>query len=256
MRRVRDLIRRVPVGPVAIALVMVGVLVLVNLYGSKGAQDRAAPSQPVGIPPQLPAEEHPVPSTPAATEPPAATPPSGVETSMPAPGAPRGNPVPSTPRPTAAATAGAAPPAAPLPTATTKKDAGAQGVQGESTGGQGGSGSSGRFKVVEVVLSSDHGPGSYVRCNDREEVVLAATIKVDGGEGDIVYQWFFEQTKSWPPDQLHFTGTGKRQQSLTIPYKIPLKYSGYRIKGTVQLRILQPAVNAQTQKITIDVICA
>lgn len=271
MHRVRAFIRRVPAGPVIIAMLMVGVLTLVNLYGTNGAAEQAAPSEPVvGIPPQLPAEEHAMPS-PAATSdasPPAVVPVPAPSTAPTAPSsAPSAhNPV-SSPLSTPAATGGAgapgagtavAPPGGTRPPATqgpgiaTQPPGKVPGVDDDDDDPRP---VSSRMRVVSVVLTSDHGPGAQIRCNDREEVVIAATIMVDGGEGDIVYQWFFENARAWPPDQLHFTGNGPRQQSLQIPWPVGLRFDGTRVRGTVQLRILQPAVYAQTRAITIDVVC-
>ncbi|WP_436771996.1 hypothetical protein [Yinghuangia sp. YIM S09857] len=267
MHRVRAFIRRVPAGPVIIALLMVGVLALVNFYGTDGAAEQAAPSEPVvGIPPQLPAEEHAMPS-PAATSDatPSAVPPTPTpSTATAAPSAPPANNPAASPMSTSAATGGSGGSksgAATPPTTGTWPPA-TQGPgfvpppgKNPGTDDDGHAPVSSSMRVVSVVLTSDHGPGAQIRCNNREEVVLAATIMVDGGAGDIVYQWFFENARAWPPDQLHFTGSGPRQQSLQIPWPVGLRYDGYRVRGTVQLRILQPAVYAQTRAITIDVVC-
>ncbi|MDI2131925.1 hypothetical protein [Yinghuangia seranimata] len=256
MRTVRAFIRRVPAGPVVIALLMIGVLTLVNLYGSQGAVEHAAPSEPVGIPPQLPAEEHALPGPAATSEAPVEVSPVA-PTDLPVPPAsPKAGGAPSTTRPAPSATPGQsggqpAPPVA--PPQTKQQNEGNQGQQGSDGGDNGGSGP--RVKVVGVVLTSDHNQGAWVRCDGRDEVIIAATILVDGGEGDVVYQWYFDNKRSWPPDLLHFTGNGQRQQSLQIPWTVDSHYSGTRVRGQVQLRILQPVVNAQTQRITIDVTC-
>ncbi|MEU8132070.1 hypothetical protein [Streptodolium elevatio] len=271
MHRVRAFIRRVPVGPVIIALLMVGVLALVNFYGTDGAAEQAAPSEPVvGIPPQLPAEEHAMPSPAATTDgPPAVVVPVPAPSETPAvpSTAPSAGGTIASPMSTPAATGGsgasgsgasAAPPAGTRPPATQGPGFSTQPpgkVPGTDDDDDDVAPVSARMRVVSVVLTSDHGPGAQIRCNDREEVVIAATIMVDGGQGDIVYQWFFENARAWPPDQLHFTGTGPRQQSLQIPWPVGLRFDGTRVRGTVQLRILQPAVYAQTRAITIDVVC-
>lgn len=264
MLRVRAFLQRVPMGPVVIALLMVGVLTLVNLYGSKGAAEHAAPSQPVGIPPQLPVEEHAMPSPAATSDAPAAPPPAPTpEAPAPPSEEPRAS---AATRPAATAPATRAP-STPAPvTPTPVPNPPQQPFQGatEPRGSGNSSGPDGEhpnpyavptIRVVEVVLTSSAGKGAKVRCNDREEVQLTATIKVDGGAGGVVFQWYFDGIKSWTPDVLIFTGTGPRQQSLSIPWKVGINYSGAKVRGTVQLRILQPAVNAQTQKIAIDLVC-
>ncbi|HSA51309.1 MAG TPA: hypothetical protein VLH10_14545, partial [Yinghuangia sp.] len=105
MRTVRAFIRRVPIGPVVIALLMVGVLTLVNFYGSQGGTEHAAPSEPVGIPPQLPAQERgsPTPSEPPATPPAQLAPTPAPAVATPEPGVRTTDPVPSTRAPTDAA---------------------------------------------------------------------------------------------------------------------------------------------------------
>lgn len=267
MTKVRAFLRRVPAGPVIIALLMVGVLTLLNLYGSQGSAERAAPSEPVGIPPQLPAEDHAMPSPSATTEAPSAPPsapagPTGTAVPMPAPSIAA---VPAT-TPPATATSGAGngqggaanPPAAPQqsPAPPQNSGGGQQNPGQDDQGNQTGSGSGQLLKVVGVLLTTDKSTGAYVRCDGRGEVIIAATIMVDGGEGDVVYQWYFDNMRSWPPDQLHFTGVGTRQLSLAIPWPTGIHFSGTHVKGTIQLRILQPAVNAQTQRINVDVVCA
>ncbi len=264
MRTVRAFIRRVPVGPVVIALLMVGVLALVNFYGSHGGAEHAAPSEPVGIPPQLPAEEHPSaePEVPSVVPLPSLAP-VPAPAVAPAPDATAVAPTPSTRVPTAASpsapaqdpAAPAAPPAASaqVPAAPPKADSG--GATQDDGGGPLETYSTASLKVVGVMLTNNRGTGAVVRCLGRDEIVITATVLVDGGEGDVVYQWYFDDVRSWPPDQLHFTGEGQRQQSLTIPWPVGIRYSGARVKATVQLRILQPAVNAQTHKINIDLVC-
>ncbi|WP_436785826.1 hypothetical protein [Yinghuangia sp. YIM S10712] len=264
MRTIRAFIRRVPIGPVVIALLMVGVLTLVNFYGSQGGTEHAAPSEPVGIPPQLPAQEQgsPTPSEPSATPPaqlaptpaPAvATPEPGVRTTDPVPSTRAPTPAPTTPRQDPPATVTVFPDA-PAPANPPQSDGGSN-PQGGDDGRPGEIYTTAPLKVVGVMLTGSRGTGAHVRCNGRDEIMITATVLVDGGEGDVVYQWYFDDVRSWPPDQLHFTGDGKRQQSLTIPWPVGILYSGARIKATVQLRILQPAVNAQTHRINIDLIC-
>lgn len=261
MHQVRAFIRRVPAGPVIIALLMVAVLTMVNLYGTNGGAEQAAPSEPVvGIPPQLPAEQHAMPSPAATTDVPLPTvaPPPTATTGASPTTTPPANASGATPKsapssaPASGGDSGFAPP---TQRPATPQNPGVQPTHsGSLTGDDDEPSDSGRLRVASVVLTSDHGPGSQLRCG-RDEVVIAATIMVDGGEGDIVYQWFFENARAWPPDQLHFTGSGPRQQSLQIPWVTNLRFSGTQVRGTVQLRILQPAVYAQTRSITVDVIC-
>ncbi|UGQ15230.1 hypothetical protein LO772_17685 [Yinghuangia sp. ASG 101] len=264
MRTVRAFVRRVPMGPVVIALLMVGVLTLVNFYGSHGGGERAAPSEPVGIPPQLPAEEHappepeaspatPLPPSDAVPAPPVAPAPDvttagSLPSALPSPGA-----SPAAPRQDDPPATAAVPPQAPaqVPANPPQDDD----ARGDDPGRPVETYSTAPFKVVGVVLTGNRGTGAVVRCAGRDEVMVTATVLVDGGEGDVVYQWYFDDVRSWPPDQLHFTGDGQRQQSLTIPWPVGIRYSGARIKATVQLRILQPVVNAQTHKINIDLVC-
>jgi hypothetical protein len=256
MRTIRAFIRRVPAGPVVIALLMVGVLVLVNLYGTNGTAEHAAPSEPVGIPPQLPADEHGVPTPSAATDvPPSAAAPGPTAT----PADPQTSPRPADPPAgTRAATPGDPGAGQNTPQSVrTDPPAGQQGgnSQGQDNGTDPGTPVAPRLRVVSVLLTSDHAAGSYVRCAGRDEVVIAATILADGGQGAVVYQWVFDGSRAWPPDLLQFTGSGPRQQSLQIPWPVGVKYSGARIQGTVQLRILQPVMYAQTQRISLDVVC-
>lgn len=264
MRTVRAFIRRVPMGPVVIALLMVGVLTLVNFYGSHRGAEHAAPSEPVGIPPQLPAEEHAPPDPEAASAtplPPSAPVPAPAV--APAPNATTAGPSPSALPPAAASPSAppqnpagtAAAPAAPPQVAVDPPQDGGADTQGDDPGRPVETYSTAPLKVVGVVLTGNRGTGAVVRCAGRDEIMITATVLVDGGVGDVVYQWYFDDVRSWPPDQLHFTGDGQRQQSLTIPWPVGIRYSGARIKATVQLRILQPVVNAQTHKINIDLVC-
>lgn len=261
MRRIRAFIRRVPAGPVAIALLMVGVLVLVNLYGTNGTAEHAAPSEPVGIPPQLPADEHGMPTPSAVTDvPPSASP--GPTT---APAEPQTSPRPADPPAATPANPGTGqnqpqnvrtdPPAGRTGGNGQQNGQGQDNGNGNGNGNNPGTPAAPRLRVVSVLLTSDHAAGTYVRCSGRDEVVIAATILVDGGQGDVVYQWVFDGSRAWPPDLLQFTGSGQRQQSLQIPWPVGIKYGGAHVQGTVQLRILQPVMYAQTQRIALDVVC-
>jgi hypothetical protein len=255
MWSIRTFHRRIPLGPTVIALALITLLVLTNLYGSGGdvqARDGTVTPSPMDIPPQLPAQDQSVEATPGHAGP---TPPASA--------APSGQPV---PQPTVTVTTTVTAPAADgrdsgdRPKAATASPTGRQSPGGSTSSGGGGSSggtgatpSSNNLRVTGVGIISDRASGSYVRCDGIDEVAFAGTVKVDGGAGEVLYQWVFDRILTWPPDVLSFTGSGARQQTFQIPWRVPIQFG--RVTGTVQLRILQPVANAQTTRYDVNFSC-
>ncbi|MYV96841.1 hypothetical protein [Streptomyces sp. SID3343] len=274
----RSFDRRIPLAPTIIALALITLLVLTNLYGptpgTPRRRDGSAPS-PASIPPQLPAQDQSVEAAPgqagapdpAGTIPPPSTTPGAAQplpqatvtvtatVTAPPPAAPStgGN----TPGRTASAQPGTTPSA---PATTTTTTGGGGGTTPVPTTGSGGGESppppaDKRLRVTEVRVNSDRPNGARVRCNGVDEVVFSGTVLVDGGPGDIVYQWVFDGLWTWPIDYLVFTGSGARQQTLSVPWRVPPQIFG-KLKGTIQLRVLQPAAYAQTKRLDINFVCS
>jgi hypothetical protein len=280
MWSIRSFDRRIPLAPTIIALALITLLVLTNLYGpapdAQRHRDGSAPS-PVAIPPQLPAQDQsgdaaPVQTdtpNPASASPPASTMPADTQ---PGPGA--------TVTKTVTATVTAPPPAAvsttgggasdrsdtgksvptPSPPAATTTDGGGGGAtSGPSIGPGGGENTAPpadkRLRVTKVQLAGDRANGARVRCNGLDEVVFGGTVFVDGGAGDIVYQWVFDGRTAWPVDYLSFTGSGARQKTVSVAWSVPPQLVG-KIRGSLQLRIYQPVAYAQTKLLDINFVCA
>ncbi|WP_126640213.1 hypothetical protein [Embleya hyalina] len=242
-------------------MALITLLVVTNVWGTgpgvRARHDGAAPS-PADIPPQLPAQDQSVEATPA---------PTGGITSAPA-GQPSagGQPVPV---PTVTVTETVTPRAAQDGGSGNRSGTGATSppVGEPTTGGSGGIPTTGggdpgsppplgqRFRVTDLRIVSDRANGSYVWCNGREQIPLIGTVLVDGvGPGDVVYQWVYDKARVFPPDILHFIGSGPRQLTLSFPWPIPSQLLG-EVSGVVQLLILQPVANAQTERYTFDFRC-
>jgi hypothetical protein len=280
MWSIRNFDRRIPLAPTIIALALITLLVLTNVYGSapdaQRRRDRSAPS-PVAIPPQLPAQEQSGDAAPgqievqepaASASPPPSSPPPGTQ---PAPRttvtvtatvtAPPPAGVPATGGGGAAGRTDPGTPTGPSPAPPTTTTGGGDGgaTRGPSISPSGGASTpppaDKRLRVTDARINSDRANGARVRCNGLDEVVFAGTVLVDGGAGDVVYQWVFDGVSAWPIDYLSFTGSGARQQTLSVPWVVPPQPFG-KVKGTVQLRILQPVANAQTPRLDINFVCA
>lgn len=255
--------RRIPLGPTIIALALITLLVLTNICGSgpgvQARHDRSGPS-PADIPPQLPAQDQSIEAGPM---------PTGAATPAPDGSAPTsGQPVP-VPTVTVTQTVTAPPGNAPASGGRSGNTTSTPAPGGQS-GGSGGAaattGSGGqtptpppplgqRFRVSDVRLSADRANGSYVRCNGLDQVTFVGTVLVDGaGPGDIVFQWVYERGLVLPQDILHFTGSGPRQASIPITWAIPPQLFG-EASGVLQLLILQPVANAQTERYTFNFNC-
>ncbi|MFI6583362.1 hypothetical protein [Embleya sp. NPDC050493] len=254
--------RRIPLGPTIIALTLITLLVLTNVCGSgPGMQARhngAGPS-PADIPPQLPAQDQSVEATPV---PSGAAPTSG--------GSPTANgqsvPVPTvTVTETVTAPPGNAPASGDRPAdpPATRAPGGQPGGSGGTTTTAGPGGASPttppplgqRFRVSDLRLGADRANGSWVRCNGIDQVEFLGTVVVDGpGPGDVIFQWVSDVPFTFPPDILHFTGSGPRQQTIPLPWPIPPQLFG-EVGGVVQLLILQPVANAQTERYTFNFNC-
>jgi hypothetical protein len=274
---IRSFDRRIPLAPTIIALALITLLVLTNLYGpasdAQGRRDGAVPT-PVDIPPQLPAQDQSIDAAPTQTEG-RATPAS--ETPA-APSAPASvAPVPQ-PTVTVTMTVTAPPvtvrttpggtddnrPATPSTTPVAPPTGGGGGGSGGATQGPGNGQATGgatsppadkRLRVTGIRLNSDRANGARVRCDGLSEVVIAGTVLVDGGAGDVVYQWVFDGIWTWPADYLSFTGSGERQKTLSVPWRVPLQRFG-KVGGTLQLRILQPVASAQPKSLDVNFVCA
>ncbi|MGW9208254.1 hypothetical protein ACWGR4_14855 [Embleya sp. NPDC055664] len=261
MWSIRGFHRRIPLGPTIIALALITLLVLTNVWGAgpgiRARHDGAAPS-PADIPPQLPAQDQSIEATPTPTD--GTTPaPAG----QPSAGGQR------VPAPTVTVTETPAPPAAQDSGSGNRPGTGATSppVGEPTTGGSGATPTTGggdpgsppplgqRFRVTGLRIVADRANGSYVWCNGLEQIQLIGTVLVDGvGPGDVVYQWVYDKVRVFPPDIMRFTGSGPRQQSLSVPWPIPPQLLG-EVSGVVQLLILQPVANAQTQRYTFDFRC-
>jgi len=275
MWSIRGFHRRIPMGPTIIAFALITLLVVTNIFGPRSdvraGRDGSAPA-PSDIPPQLPAQDQSIDAVPGPTTT-SAPPPAGttaangpqvaqptvtVTTTVTAPAeqAPRtadsSKPATAVPGPTATSTpSGGSAPGAPRPTTDPPSQTGRPTI---------GAGQTTRppaptFRVTGVRVTSDRAGNAYVKCDGLDEVVFAGTVFVDGGAGDVVYQWVFDRVFLWPPDVLPFTGTGARQQTLQIPWRVPPQLIG-KISGTIQLRILQPIANAQTERYDINFRCS
>lgn len=280
MWSIRGFHRRIPLGPTIIAFALITLLVVTNILGPRGdrsaGRDGSSPS-PADIPPQLPAQDQsidaapgptttpPPGSTAAANTPQVAQPTVTVTTTVTAPAErPLADPL-SAPTKQVPSKSAASP--TPIATATTTKGThpgsgtppatGPPSATGPPTTGGGGQATrppTSTFRVTGVRVTSDRAGGAYVKCDGLDEVVFAGTVFVDGGAGDVVYQWVFDKVFLWPPDVLPFTGTDARQQTLQIPWRVPPQMLG-KITGTIQLRILQPIANAQTERYEINFKC-
>ncbi|MET7298072.1 hypothetical protein [Embleya sp. NPDC005575] len=254
--------RRIPLGPTIIALTLITLLVLTNVCGSgPGIQARhngAGPS-PADIPPQLPAQDQSIEATPA--------PSGGTPTSAGSPTT-NGQPVP-VPTVTVTETVTAAPANAPGSGGRSGNPPTTPAPGGQSGGSNGGAATAGpggasptpppplgqRFRVSDLRLSADRANGSWVRCNGLDQVEFLGTVLVDGaGPGDVVFQWVYEKVFTYPQDILHFTGAGPRQQTIAVTWRIPPQLFG-EVSGVVQLLILQPVANAQTERYTFNFNC-
>ncbi|MYS79755.1 hypothetical protein [Embleya scabrispora] len=263
MWSIRGFHRRIPLGPTIIALTLITLLVLTNVCGSgPGVQARhkgTGPS-PADIPPQLPAQDQSIEATPA---------PSG-GTAPTSGGSPttNGQPVPA---PTVTVTETVTAPPGNTPSSGGRPgNAPATSAPGGQSGGSGGSTATAvpggasptpppplgqRFRVSGLRLSADRANGSWVRCNGIDQVEFLGTVVVDGpGPGDVVFQWVSDLPFTLPQDVLHFTGTGPRQQTIPITWRIPPQLFG-EVSGIMQLLILQPVANAQTERYTFNFNC-
>jgi len=282
MWSIRGFHRRIPLGPTIIAFALITLLVVTNIFGPRSdlraGRDGSAPS-PADIPPQLPAQDQSIDAAPGPTTSP--TPPpagtaaaNGPQVAQPTVTvtatvtAPAGQaPVPADPSKPAATTPSTTATSAPLgvppqgtsrPTVDPPPTTTVTPTTGGGNGGGGGQTTrppAPTFRVTGVRVTSDRAGNAYVKCDGLDEVVFAGTVFVDGGAGDVVYQWVFDRVFLWPPDVLPFTGTGARQQTLQIPWRVPPQLIG-KITGTIQLRILQPIANAQTERYDINFRCS
>ncbi|WP_406284619.1 hypothetical protein [Embleya sp. NBC_00896] len=239
-------------------MALITLLVLTNVYGPAGdvqaRRDGSTPS-PAEIPPQLPAQDQSTEATPGQA---------GVTTPVPgASPAPGGQTLPG-PTVTVTTTATVTAPPANASGPDNRPQSGSssstpnQPPGGSTVGGTGGNASTppptpGGMRVTDVRIASDRGNGSYVKCDGLDQVYLAGTVLVDGGVGDVVYQWVFDRVFRWPQDILHFTGSGPRQQTLQVPWRVPATIGG--VSGTIELLIYQPIANAQTERYSFNFVC-